>query len=127
MHHRFDFIHDRFQPGSSHGTLFARFQKPLQNLLPLEAHAPPVFLDDHVGNFVDAFVGGEPPAAFQALAAAANSVADAAFPGIDHLVVNVRAKRTLHWVESPCCAALSMAVSFSCSAISRNFPSESPS
>src|SRR5437879_4573919 len=122
-----DFVHDRFQLERGLRPLLARFQKSLQNLLPLEALAPPVFLDDHVGNFVDTFVGGEAAAAFQALAPAANGVADAALPRVDHLVVNVRAKRTLHWAESPCCAALSMAASFSCSAISFSFPSERPS
>src|SRR6266849_8181694 len=127
LHHAFDFIHDRFEFRRGHRTLFARFQKSLQNLLPLEALAPPVFLDDHVGDFVDAFVGGEPPAAFQALTAAANGIADAALSRVDHLVVNVRAKRTLHWAESPCWAAPSSAAPFSCSAISFSFPSESPS
>src|SRR5882757_2355853 len=127
LHHTLDFVHNRFQLGRGHRTFFASLQESLQNLLPLEALAPPVFLDDHVRNFVDAFVGGEPPAAFQALAPAANGVANAALPRADHLIVNVRAKRTLHWAESPCCAALSMAASFSCSAISFNFPSESPS
>src|SRR5437879_11117433 len=96
-------------------------------MLRLEAFELLVFLDDYVGNFVDAFVGGEPPAAFQALTSAANGVADTTFPRVDHFVVNVRAKRTLHWAESPCCAAPSIAASFSCSAISFSFPSERPS
>src|SRR5439155_1739091 len=107
--------------------LFARFQKSLQYLLPLEALAPPVFLDHHVRNFINAFVRGESPPALQALAAPPDGVAHAAFPRIDHLVVNVRAKRALHGAESPCCAEPSMAASFSCSANSRNFPSENPS
>src|SRR6202165_4524023 len=127
LHHALDFIHDCFQLGGGHGTFFARFQKSLQNLLPLEALAPPILLDDHVRNFVDAFVGCEPAAALQALAPPANRVAAAAFPRINHLVVNVCAKRALHWADSPCRAALSPAASFSCSAIARNFPSENPS
>src|SRR6267143_260150 len=127
VHHAFDFIHDGFQLGGGHGTFFACFQKSLQNLLPLEALAPPVLLDDHVRNFVNAFVGREPAAALQALAPPPDGVAAAAFPRINHFVVNVCAKRTLHWADSPCRAALSPAASFSCSAISRNFPSESPS
>jgi len=78
LHHALDFIHDCFQFGSGHGPFFARFQKSLQNLLPLEALAAPVLLDDHVGNFVDALVGRESAATFQALAPAANGVAGAA-------------------------------------------------
>src|SRR6266481_484567 len=127
LHYAFDFIHDCFELRRGHGTLFASLQEPLQNFLPFETLAPPVLFDDHVRDFVDAFVGGEPPAAFQALAPPANGVAEAAFPRINHFVVDVRAKRTLHWAESPCFAALSIAASFSCSANSRNFPSESPS
>src|SRR6202521_1150900 len=127
LHHTFDFIHDSFELGSGHGTLFARFQKSLQNLLPLEALATPILLNDHVGNFVDAFVGCEPAAALQALATPPNRIAEAALPRVDHLVVNLRAKRTLHRADSPCWAAFSATASFSCSAISRNFPSENPS
>src|SRR5260370_10998506 len=113
LHHTFDFVHNRFQLGRGHRTFFASLQKSLQNLLPLEALATPVLLDDHVRNFVDAFVGGETAAAFQALTAAANGVANAAFPRVDHPVVHVRATTTLHQAESPSCAALSMAPSFS--------------
>src|SRR5882762_1152367 len=127
LHHAFDFIDDRFEFRRRDRTFFASLQESLQDFLPLETLAPAVLLDDHVRNFVDALVGSEPAAAFQALASPANGVSDAAFPRINHLVVNVRAKRTLHWAESPCCAALSIAASFSCSANSRNFPSENPS
>src|SRR5713226_802171 len=127
LHYAFDFVHDRFQFRSGHRTLFAGLQKPLQNLLPLEALAPPVFLDDHVWNFIDAFVGGESAATLQALAPAANGVAAASLPRIDYLVVNLRAKGALHRADSPCWAGLSPAASFSFTAISRSFPSENPS
>src|SRR5207244_6919926 len=73
---------------SLHDALPICLQKSLQNFLPFETLAPAVLLDDHVGNFVDALVGCEAAAAFQALAAAANGVADAAFPRINHLVVD---------------------------------------
>jgi len=72
---------------------FSQLQESLQDFLPLETLAPAVLLDDHVRNFVDSFVGCESPAALQALAPAANGVSDAAFPRINHLVVNVRAKK----------------------------------
>ena len=48
-----------------------------------------------------ALVGGEAPPAFQAFAAAANGVSGAAFSGINHLVIDMRTKRTLHSVDSP--------------------------
>jgi hypothetical protein len=83
MHHAFDFIHDGFEFRRGNGTFFAGFQQALQNFLALEAFAPPILLDHHVGNFVDAFVGGETARAFQAFAAAANRVAGAAFAGVN--------------------------------------------
>src|SRR6266851_3529269 len=127
LHHAFDFIDDGFQLWRGHRAFFARLQKSLQNFLALEAFPPSVLLDDHVRNFIDALVRCESPAALQALAPPANGVAETALARIDHFVVNVRAKRTLHWTDSPRRAALSPAASFSCSAISRNFPSENPS
>src|SRR6266849_3187769 len=127
VHHAFDFIHDGFQLGGGHGTFLARFQKSLQNLLPLEALAPPVLLDDHVRNFVDAFVGCESAATLQALAPAADGVTAAAFPRVDHFVVNMPAKRTLHGAASPCWAVISPTATFSCAAISRSFPNDNPS
>src|SRR6266567_1352161 len=127
LHHAFDFVHDSFQLWRGHGPFFASFQESLQNLLPLKALPPPVLLDDHVRNFVNAFVRCKPAATLQAFATAANRVAHAAFPRIDHLVVNVRAKRTLHGAASPCWAVLLPAASFSCFAISRSFPKDNPS
>jgi len=39
----------------------AGFEKALQDFLALEALAAAIFFDDHIGNFVDALVGGEAP------------------------------------------------------------------
>ena len=99
--HAFDFIHDGFEFGSGNGALLASFQQPLQNFLALEAFAAAILLDHHVGNFVDALVSGEAAGAFQAFAAAADGVAGAAFAGINYLVVQMRAERTLHSKVSP--------------------------
>src|SRR5260370_27573347 len=105
LHHAFDFIHDRFQLGSGHGPFFARFQESLQNLLAFETLAASVLLDDHVGNFVDALVSRETAAALQTLAPAADGIAYAALPRINHLVVHVRAKRTIYSAYTPSWAA----------------------
>jgi hypothetical protein len=101
--HAFDFVHDGFELGRGNGTLFAGFQQALQNFLALEAFAAAVFLDDHVGNFVDAFVSGEATRAFQAFAAAANGVAGAALAGVNYLVIEMRAERALQLASSPWC------------------------
>src|SRR5712691_2309446 len=112
LHDAFDFIHNRFELRRRHRTFFTSFQEPLQNFLPFETLAPPVLLDDHVRDFVDALIRGEPPAAFQALAPPANGVAEAAFPRSEEHTSELQSQRTLHWAESPCFAALSIAASF---------------
>src|SRR5216683_653116 len=127
MHDAFDFVDNFLQFWCGHWSLLARLQEPLQDLLPLEAFPPSILLDHHVRNFVDPFVRREPPAALQAFPPTANGVPAAAFPRINHFVINMRAKRTLHWAGSPCWATVSPAASFSCSAISRNFPKDNPS
>src|SRR5215469_3146400 len=96
VNHRFDLVNHPFQLRCGHRALFACFQESLQYLLPLEALAPSVLLDDLIGNFIDPFVGREAPAAFQAFTPPADGVPAAAFSRIDHLVIYVRAKGTLH-------------------------------
>src|SRR5258708_30060639 len=101
VHDAFDFVDDGFELRSGHGPFFTSFQQALQNFLALESFAAPVLLDDHVGNFVDAFVSGEAASTFEAFAAAANGVAGTPFPRINHLVVYLRAEGALHSVASP--------------------------
>src|SRR5713226_591436 len=134
VYHAFDFVHDSFEFGRRHRSLLASLEQPLQNLSTLKPFPAPVFLDDHVGDFVNALVGGEAASAFEALAAAANGVAGAAFAGVNHLIVHVRAERTLHSVVSPRPeaafappATCSITASFSRAAMRRNSPSDQPS
>jgi hypothetical protein len=99
--HPFDFIDDGFKLGRGNGSLFASLQEALEDFLALETLAATVLLDHHVRDFVDAFVGGEAAGTFQALPAATDGVAGAAFAGIDYLVIEVGAERTFHAGESP--------------------------
>src|SRR5215469_1206832 len=99
--HRLDLVDNPFQLRRSHRPLLACFQKPLQYFLPFETLPPSVLLDDHIRNFINAFVGREAAVALQAFAAPADGVPAAPFPRIDHFVVQVRAKRTLHEAGSP--------------------------
>src|SRR5271155_854172 len=89
-------IHDGLELANGHGPLFARFQQSLQNLLALKFFAAPVLLDDHVRNFVNAFVGGEPALAFYPFAAPPDQVAGAPFARVYYLVIQMRAEGTLH-------------------------------
>ena len=76
--------------------LLAGSQQPGQDLLPLEFLAAAVLLHHHVGNFVDALVGGEALFALQTLAAAADGLAFLAFARIDYFVVFKATERALH-------------------------------
>ena len=86
--HAFDFVDDGFEFRRGDRAFLAGFQKSLQNFLAFEALAAAILLDDHVGNFVDAFVGGEAAGTFQAFAAAADGVAGAALARVNYLVID---------------------------------------
>jgi hypothetical protein len=68
----------------------------MQDFLALEFFTPAILLDDHVWNFVNALVGGESPAALQALSTAANQIAGARLSRINYLVIQMRTERALH-------------------------------
>src|SRR5262249_36534120 len=132
VNNAFNFIHYCFKLGRRNRPLFASLQESLQNLLPLESLAPAIFFDNHVRDFVDPFVCRESSFAFQTLTAAANRIARPPFARIDHFVIGMPAKGTLHaspprssWVMPRSASCFNS--SFSCSAISRNWPNENPS
>src|SRR5215469_9011597 len=153
VHHAFNLIHDSFQFRRGHRPFFAGFEQSLQNLLPLEALAASILLDDYVRNFVDTFISREAAGAFQAFAATANGISRSAFARIDYLVIEMRTERTFHSGHSPvggrisdirdhrltldfadcgascgACAMIAVSISSSsCSRIRRSSPSERPS
>ena len=92
----FNAIGDRFERRDAHRPLLARFQQSANQLLSVESLTPPVLLHDHVRNFIDPFVAGETPAAFEALAPAADGFAFLALARVDDLVAEMTAIRTLH-------------------------------
>src|SRR5207253_2786138 len=98
---RFDYksfrlIYDLLQLADRYGSLLAGPQQAIQHLLAIEFLAAAVFLDHHVGNFVDALVSGEALAALQTLAAPADGIGFLAFARIHHLVIFKTTERTLH-------------------------------
>jgi hypothetical protein len=99
--HTFDFVDDGFEFRRRDRALFAGFEEALEDLLALEALAAAIFLDDHVGNLVDALISGKPPRAFEAFTAAADGVAGTALAGINYFVIEMRAERALHSEASP--------------------------
>ena len=68
----------------------------LQNFLTVKAFPTPIFLDHHVGNFVDALIGREALLALQTLAASADRIRFFALARIDHLVIFKPAEGALH-------------------------------
>ena len=89
-------VDDGFELAGGHGALFAGAEQAAQHFLAVEALAAAVFLDHHVGDFVDALVGGEAAIAALALAAAADGVGLLALARVDHPVLPEAAIGTLH-------------------------------
>ena len=55
-----------------------------------------VLFDDHDGDLFDVLIGSKSTGTFDTLPATTNDAAVLADPGIDHLVIELTAKRTLH-------------------------------
>src|ERR1039457_6687136 len=88
---------DQFgEPRHAHRTLFARLQQTAQHLLAVELLAPAILLDHHVWDFVNSLVRSVTAAKFHAFAAAADGIAFLALAGINHLIMQMIAKWTLH-------------------------------
>ena len=79
--------------------LFAGAQQAAQHLLPVEALAAAVFLHHHVGDLVDALVGGEAPVAALALPPPPDRVGLLALARVHHPILPETAIRTLHDYE----------------------------
>src|ERR1022692_779366 len=64
---RLNLVHQFRQPPHAYRALLAGLQQPRQHLLAVELLPAAILLDDHIGHFVDALVGGEAPLATQAV------------------------------------------------------------
>src|SRR5436190_2632654 len=89
-------VHQLLHLAHRDGTLLAGAQQSGEDFLAVKLFAPAVFLDDHVGDLVDAFVGSEAPLTFHALATAANRLALFALARVYYFVIQESAKRALH-------------------------------
>src|SRR5437867_249021 len=93
-------VDDRVKPLGRDGALLARPQEPVQDLLAAERLPPAVLLDHEERRRLDCLIGREPPLALETLAAAADRLPLLGGAGVDHLVLQVAARRALH-VSSP--------------------------
>src|SRR5262249_22325138 len=82
-------------------TFFTGAQQAGHDLVAVERFAPAILFDDHVGNFVDPLVAGEPSLAFQAFAASANGISFARFARINNSIFEVSAEWALHKISPP--------------------------
>src|SRR5271157_297722 len=89
-------VHDSLEFAGRDGAFFAGAEQAAEHLLAVEALAAAVFLDHHVGDFVDALVGGEAAIAALALAAAADGIGLLALPRVDDPVLTETAIGTFH-------------------------------
>ena len=89
-------VHDRFEFARRDGPFFAGAEQAAQHLLPVKALAAAVLFHHHVGDLVDALVGGKAAIAALALAAAADGVGLLALARVDDPVLPEAAIRTLH-------------------------------
>ena len=91
-------VHNGFELAGRNRPLFAGAQQAAQHLLAVEALAPPVLLDHHVRDFVDALVGREAPVAALALAPPPDGVGLLALARVDHPILPETAIGTFHLV-----------------------------
>ena len=91
-----DAVDDLLQPLHRNRALLARAAEALEQLPPLVVLPPAVLLDDHVRDFVNAFVTCKSPLAIQTLPPPADGVAFLGQAGFHHLRFQMTAKRALH-------------------------------
>jgi hypothetical protein len=89
-------IHDRFQLGCRDRAFLASAQQAAQHLLAFEFFPAAVFLDHHVGDFIDAFVGSKALVATLAFATTANRICFFAFARIHDTILRESAIRAFH-------------------------------
>jgi len=90
------FIDDLLELADGHRTFFASAHEAVEHFLAVKTFAAAVFFHHHVGDFVDALVGGEAFLALQAFAAAADGVCFLAFARIHDFVIFKPAKGAFH-------------------------------
>jgi hypothetical protein len=92
----FGFIDEVFEFCGGDGSFFAGAEESVEDFAAFEFFAAAIFFDDHVGDFVDALVGGEAFVASLTLAASADGVSFFAFARVNDAVLGEPAIRALH-------------------------------
>src|SRR5689334_9147149 len=102
-------IHERMKLLGRDRPLFAGAENPVQNLFPAERLAPPILLDDEKRRGLHRFIRREAAMTLETLAPPPDRLSLLGGARIDHLILEVAARRTLHTrsptettVGSPC-------------------------
>ena len=90
------FIDDLLELADGHRTFFASAHEAVEHFLAVKTFAAAVFFHHHVGDFVDALVGGKALVATLALATPANGVCFFAFTRIDDSILRETAIGAFH-------------------------------
>ena len=89
-------VDDGFEVERGDGAFLAGAEEAGEDFGALEFFAAAIFFDDHVGDFVDAFVGGEAALTLFALAAAANGIRLFAFAAVYDAVLGEGTEGAFH-------------------------------
>src|SRR6185437_1066536 len=92
----FGLVDQRFHIAGGDGAFFAGVQQAAEDFLALEFLAASVFFHHHVGDFVDALIGGEALVAALAFAAAANGLGFFTLARINYAVLRKPAVWAFH-------------------------------
>ena len=92
----FGFIDDLFELADRYRSLLAGAHQAVEDFLAVKTLAAPVFLDYHIGDFIDALVGGKALLALQAFATATDGIRLFAFARIHDFVIFKPAKGAFH-------------------------------
>lgn len=95
----FGFIDDGLHLGGGDIAFLAGLEQAVEDLLAVETLAAAVFLDDHVGDLVDALVGGKAFFAALALAPPPDGIGFLALARVDDAILTETAVGALHWSE----------------------------
>src|SRR5207302_3862886 len=91
-----DLVHHALDGAGRDFTFGRGFHQAAEQFLAVEVLAPAILLHDIQRHRLDAFVGGEPLRALQALATPADRLPGVGVPGVDHLEVDMTTIGTLH-------------------------------
>ncbi len=91
-----DEIHQALELDEAYGTLLARLEQTVQDLVPIELLPTSILLDHHVRDFIDSLIACETACTVQTLAPPADRVAVTTLAGVDDAIFQKSAVWAFH-------------------------------